>query len=453
MSLVAAVDAGTASVRAGLFTESGQLVAQSRRRVGVEHPTADAVEQDAEEIFEAAVDLLAECAALAGVNPSRVRHVGITNQRASVVAWDVASGRALAPVIGWQDTRTADRVDELRAVGIPMTTAASCTKIEWLNRNDAACAEAARARVLRFGTVDSWLGWKLSGGAFHVTDPSNAGSTGLYSAQAGGWNQRSLSLFGIDHRTLGDVVASDEMMHTSARSPLGHPVALSARCGDQVASAFAHDLTPGRAKLTLGTSAMVDPARGADSSPAPSGAYVLPLWRLSRPVADAPPGEQFVLEGSVHAAGATVEWLTSVGLLDSVELLDESVRRGRAGVDVVPAFAGLGTPHNDPDARAVISGLALSSTRDDIVRGAVLGIARRVSEVFATMGVAGEIVVDGGLSRSDELLQAIADLSGVALRRSAEPETTLHGIARMASPQRDGGWSLTYDQHTFVPVS
>ncbi|MCP4962008.1 MAG: hypothetical protein GY925_22410 [Actinomycetia bacterium] len=453
MAYVAAIDAGTTSIRVGLFSAEGERIGVEGYHLPANHPFEGAVEQDPHEMVDAARDLLVAVCHEAGVELDEVDALGITNQRGSVVAWDAETGAALHPIIGWQDTRTNGRVAELRSGGIPATTSAGCTKIEWLNNHDEACMAAAERGTLRYGTVDSWLMWRLSGGRVHATDPSNAGSTGFYANGTGAWSDLALDLFGAQRSTLGDIVSTDDIVGVTDALVVGSEIPLSARCGDQMASCLAHGLVEGQAKLTLGTSAMVDVALGASPGVAPRGAYVLPLYRsmrsgLGRQIEADQAGahEEYVVEGSVHAAGSAVEWLVRLGLLDTVEHLDEVAALGRDGVDFLPALAGLGTPRQDPDVRAVFSGLSLSTTAADMVRGVLAGIAARVGEVCEVLGVEGELFVDGGLSQSDVLLQMIADVTDLRLLRSIDHETTLTGVARAASRVRGASWSPSYTQ-------
>ena len=210
MSLIAALDIGTTTARAAVFDDEGERLGIARSTLRSQHPFAGAVEQDPDEILNTATDVLRLSLQGAGVEATDIAALGITNQRSSVVAWDSDTGRALRPLIGWQDTRTAERVAEFVSAGIPLNTSASCTKFEWLMANDDSIGDAFSRGALRLGTVDTWLSWALSGGAVHVTDPSNAGATGLYDLYGGDWSDDVLALFSVPRESMATVVASDE---------------------------------------------------------------------------------------------------------------------------------------------------------------------------------------------------------------------------------------------------
>ena len=243
--LVAGIDLGTTSVRAGVFDHRGRRVGLVGRPLASSHPFAGAVEQDAESLVAESVRVLHAACEQAGCAVHEVGALGITNQRASVVAWDAVTGAALHPVIGWQDTRTASRCAELQALGLPVTTSASCTKLEWLAAGHPPCLEAAAAGRLRLGTIDTWLTWRLSGGQVNVTDPSNAGATGLYLLGALDWNPVALELFHVDQDTLPAVVATDGRIAATDASVVGAEIELAARAGDQMAACVAHAFSPG----------------------------------------------------------------------------------------------------------------------------------------------------------------------------------------------------------------
>ena len=426
MPAIAAIDVGTTSIRVGVFDEDGVRVGLASRRLTTRWPAPGLVEQDAIEIRDLAITLLTEAVQLAGRSLNDLAALGITNQRGSVVAWDSSTGLPLGPIIGWQDTRTSARVDELRSLGLPATTSASCTKLEWLAAHDPACQAANESGTLRFGTLDSWLTYSLSGNAVWITDPTNASATGLYDAGSQGWFDLALELFNLDLATLPTIVASSEVVASTSADLVGAEIPLAGRIGDQQASCRAYGLVPGDAKLTLGTSAMMDLVVADVMAPAPEGAYALPLY-----VQDGV--ERFCHEGSINTAGSVVEWLVSVGLLPNVEAVDDVARLGRPGVDFLPAQAGLGAPHHEGSVRASMASISLDTTAADIVLGALSGLALRVGEVAGLLGVTGTLHVDGGLSQSSVLLQLIADATGCVIKPAEDPETALRGAAMMAA--------------------
>ena len=429
MSLIAALDVGTTTVRAAVFDAGGERLSISRSTLGSQHPFAGAVEQDPDEMLNTAIEVLLQSLHGAGVEPHAIDSLGITNQRSSVVAWDSETGQALRPLIGWQDTRTAKKVAEFVSAGIPLNTSASCTKLEWLMVNDGSVADAHSRGTLRFGTVDTWLAWALSGGTVHVTDPSNAGATGCYDLYGGDWSDDVLALFGVPREAMATVVASDEPVGHCDPALVGAAIPLAARCGDQMAACMAHGMVEGTTKLTLGTSGMLDIGTGSTIADAPEGCYALPLWRRT---VDGTLVDEFLVEGSILTAGSVIEWLVRAGFLDRVEQLDEVAAAGSPGIEFVPTLAGRGSPHQDPDARGAVRGIGLETTAADIVLGALNGIAARVAELTAHMGVHGPLLVDGGLSQSQLLLAEIQRQTGLEIRPSADHESTVRGAALLA---------------------
>jgi glycerol kinase len=426
MPSIAAIDLGTSSIRVGVFDEDGTRLGLASQRLTTRRPAPGFVEQDAIEIRDLAATLLTEAVQNAGRSLDDLAALGITNQRGSVVAWDSSTGLPLGPVIGWQDTRTSARVEELRSLGLPATTSASCTKLEWLTTHDPGCQAAQDSGLLRFGTLDSWLTYSLSGNAAWITDPTNASATGLYDAGARGWFDAALELFNLDPTTLPTIVASSEVVARTSLDLVGAEIPLAARIGDQQASCFAYGLVPGDAKLTLGTSAMIDLAVADVTVPAPEGAYALPLYMQGGV-------ERFCHEGSINTAGSVVEWLVSVGLLPNVEAVDEVAGVGWPGFDFLPSQAGLGAPHHEGSVRALMAGISMDTTGPDIVRGALQGLALRVGEVAALLAVEGSLHVDGGLSQSSVLLQLIADATGCVIKPAEDPETAARGAAMLAA--------------------
>jgi len=433
MKLVAGLDVGTTSIRAGLFNEAGQRVATTQQRLSISYPFDGGVEQDPVEIRDVAVALLVRALREAETTADDLVAVGIANQRSTVVAWDSSTVEPLRPAIGWQDTRTADRVAEFRANGIPLNTSASCSKIEWLLQNDPAVQAARAAGVLRLGTIDSWLTSALTSEQAFVTDPSNAGATGFHDPAGGDWSDFVVEMFGADRSLLAEVVATDAIAGHTPPDLLGAAVPVAARAGDQQAASFAHGLSVGQAKLTLGTSAMLDLSTGTDVAAAPDGTYALPLWRRESRMVGAGPEDQFCLEGSVNTAGAVIEWLVSIGLLADVASLNSVLTAASAPTLLVPSLAGLGSPGQDPTARGVMAELGLDTSAADIAAGSVAGIAARVATIADVLQVGESIIVDGGLSRSGNVLQTIADLTGRIIEPAADPETTLRGAAKLAA--------------------
>ena len=420
MRLVAGLDVGTTSIRAGLFDEAGRRIATKQQRLSISFPFDGGVEQDPVEIRDVAVSLLVAALSEADAAAEDLVSIGIANQRGTVVAWDRVTGMPLRPAIGWQDTRTAERVAEFRANGIPLNTSASCSKIEWLLQHDEQVKAARTAGTLRLGTIDTWLTSALTSESAFVTDPSNAGATGFYDPGSGDWSEFVVEMFGADTSLLAKVEATNALAGSTPVDLLGTAVPVTARAGDQQAASFSHGLSVGEAKLTLGTSGMLDLSTGADVAAAPDGTYALPLWRLDS--ASVP--DQFCIEGSVNTAGSIIEWLVAVGLLSEVSALDQALAESRNPVHFVPALSGLGSPALDPGARGIIGEIGRHTSAADLVAGAVQGIAARVAAIANTIKAGDIIIADGGLSRSRRLLAAVADLTGRVAQPGSEPEPT-----------------------------
>lgn len=427
--LLLALDLGTTGVRALVVDAEGAVRGRAWRPLETRFPAPGYVEQDPEAMWGGSVEVLRAALSEAHVAAADVAGVGVVTQRATVLAWDAASGRPLAPALGWQDQRTAPRVAELRAQGIDITTLPSLTKFEWWLRGDAGIARAARAGTLRLGNPDAWLSWRLCGGGVHVTDPGQASCTGLYDLAAGDWNPDALRFFSVPVEALPRVVGTAEVVGETPRGLLGAPLPLAARAGDQQAACFAQGAhAPGDAKLTLGTSAMLDLHVGDTPPPFENGAFPLALWRLEG-------RDAFCREGNVITAGAVVDWLVGLGLLRDAKDLDAVAGsvEDAAGVVFVPALQGLGTPWLDDSARGLVGGLTRGATAAHLVRAAVEGVAHRCADLCEALGLAaGPLRSDGGLARSDLLLQRIADLCGLSVLRARETETTALGAAFLA---------------------
>jgi len=422
------LDLGTTSVRALALDADGAVRGRAARRLATRCPGPGRVEQDPEQMAALAREVMRAALEAGGLAAGDVCALGITTQRGSVVAWDARTLRPLAPAIGWQDRRATARALELLRDGIPVHPLASATKLEWWLRHEPAVAAAARTGRLRLGTPDAWLGARLGDGASR-TDASQACCTGLYDLRAGGWSERALARLGIEPAWLPEIVPSDAAAGALPRRVLGGELPIAARLGDQQAAAVAQGLAAaGDAKLTLGTSAMLDVHAG-EAAPRPrAGSYPLVLWHRSG--AD----RAFCHEATVVTAGAAVDWWVELGLLSAPAALDAEARRGRPGACFVPALQGLGSPRFADGARALLGGLTRDTGRADLARALVEGLAHRGADLCETLAPLPEpLPVDGGLARCDLLLQRISDFSGLALVRAAESETTALGAALLAA--------------------
>jgi len=424
-----ALDLGTTGVRALVVGCDGAVCGRSYRSLATSHSQPGRVEQDPSEMWRSSLVVLREALAESGGSAHDVAGLGVVTQRATVLAWDARSGEPLCPAIGWQDQRSEEIAAAHRANGIPITAMASATKYEWLLRHEPDVQRAAAEGRLRFGNPDAWLSDRLSAGTSFVTDPGQASCTGLYDLRPGAWSQAALDLFGVDAVMLPEIRATSEVVGETPSDLLGAPIPVAARAGDQQAACFAQGVDqPGDGKLTLGTAAMLDVHSGREPATEVDGAFALALWRLAG-AADA-----FCLEGQVITAGAVVDWLVSIGILGEPSDLDATPVRAASseGVFFVPSLEGLGTPFNAP-ARGFIGGLTRGTTSAQIARAALEGVAHRCVDVCDALRMGdGPMRVDGGLARSEQLIQCIADLAGRRIVRAAEVETTALGAAQLA---------------------
>lgn len=426
--LLLALDLGTTNARALVLEPDGTLRGRAVRPLRARFPAPGRVEQDPEEWVTTSIEVLRAALHAAGIHARAVAGLGIATQRATAVAWDAKTGRALAPALGWQDRRPLEVADWLAERGLPLGTQPAAAKFVWWQRCDPHIAEMRRRGRLRLGTPDAWLGMRLSGCA--VTDPGQASCTALYDPAARDWSAVLLERLELERSALPRIVATAESAGETHAGLLGAAVPVVARAGDQQAAAFAQGVhTRGAAKLTLGTSAMLDVHVGEAPCAPPTGCVPLALWRL-------PDGsEAWCLEGHVATAGATVEWLRMLGLLRAVDEVDAVAREAATsdGVVFVPALEGLATPFSDPRAAGLIGGLTRGSGRAQLVRAALEGIAQRCADVWDVLrpDCAG-VPVDGGLARSEVLLQLLADLLGRPVEPAAELETTALGAGWLA---------------------
>jgi len=424
---VLVVDVGTSSVRAAIVRPNGTVEQVERRPLPPSFPFPGLVELDADALAAAALD--AAAAVLAASGP--VSAVGITNQRASAVAWDRRSGRALGPGIGWQDLRTAGTCLELQGRGLRFSPSESATKWAWLLDT----YDPGRDGTIRLGTVDSWVAWHLSGGTLHVTDRSNAAVTGLLRPDASGWHDERLATLAIPATVLPDVVDSIGELGPASALPGSPPIC--ALVGDQQASLVGQGCTrPGLAKATFGTGGMLDLC--ADERPSfavrgPAGCFPIVAWSQDAAVT-------WGFEAIMLAAGSSVDWL-----VDDLGLLSDPAESERVaascedtgGAMVVPALAGLGTPVWDFGARAALLGVSRGVGRAQLVRAVLEGVAHRGADLLdaveADAGVRpGTLRVDGGMSANRVFVQALADACGRPVERSAQLEATTLGAGYLA---------------------
>ena len=449
---ILSLDQGTTSSRALVFDRRGAVVALAQQEFTQHFPQPGWVEHDAGEIWRTQLAVAREALVRAGLQAQQLRALAITNQRETTVLWDRATGEAVAPAIVWQDRRTAALCDTLRPrwaariqrkTGLVLDAYFSATKLQWLLDRMPGARSRAEAGELAFGTVDSWLMYRLSGGRVHATDPSNAARTLLFNIHTLQWDEELLRLFNIPAAVLPHVHPSSGVFGETDAALLGAPVPIAGVAGDQQAATFGQAcFAPGMAKNTYGTGCFMLMNTGTSA--------VTSRHRLLGTVAWLGPHTPacYALEGSVFMAGATIQWLRDglqiIRSAAEVEALAASVP-DMQDVYLVPAFAGLGAPDWDGHARGTLLGMTRGTTRAHIARAALEAIALQTAAVFEAMGQdAGvplaELRVDGGASRNDLLMQLQADCLGVPVLRPALTETTAFGAAGLAG-LASGLWS------------
>ena len=456
MTFVLALDQGTTSSRAIVFDAAGAIRAVAQKEFAQHFPRPGWVEHDPEEIWATQVAVAGEAIAGAGIRAGDVAAIGIANQRETTVVWDRASGRPIHNAIVWQDRRTAAACDALKARGLEERVTAktglvldpyfSGTKLAWILDSVPGARAAAEAGRLAFGTIDSWLIWKLSGGAAHVTDATNASRTLLYNIHTGSWDEELLDMLRIPRRVLPEVHPSSGLVATTTAAVLAARMPIAGIAGDQQAALFGQRcIVPGMIKNTYGTGCFMLMHTGG--TPVRSRNKLLTAAACGTGAT-----REYALEGSVFIAGAVVQWLRDgLGIIrnsEDVEALANSVA-DNGGIYFVPAFAGLGSPHWDAYARGAIVGLTRGTTAGHIARAALEAIAYQAADVLAAMesdsGIGlKELRVDGGAARNNMLLQFQADLLGVPVVRPRITETTALGAAYLAG-LAVGCWSSAED--------
>ncbi len=469
MSVVLALDQGTTSSRAIVFDHAGAIRAVAQKEFRQIFPQAGWVEHDPREIWSSQLEVARAALAKAGLGAGDIAALGITNQRETTVVWDRRTGEPIYNAIVWQDRRTASLCDELkrarhgelitRKAGLVIDAYFSGSKLRWLLDHVAGARQRASRGELAFGTIDTWLLWNLTGGALHVTDPSNASRTMLFNLHTGAWDDELLQVLQVPREVLPQVRSSSELYGQTVPGLFGVPVPIGGIAGDQQAALFGQNcFTRGLAKNTYGTGCFMLMNIGPKPTPSRHQLLTTVAWQVQGQT-------DYALEGSVFVGGAVVQWLRDgLGLIKSsteVEALAASVP-DCGGVYLVPAFAGLGVPHWDQYARGTITGLTRGTTAGHIARAALEGIAFQVADVMDVLtedsGIAlNELRVDGGASANDLLMQFQADLLGVPVVRPKVTETTALGAAYLAG-LATGFWKDRQEVHsawqaerTFIP--
>jgi len=442
---VLALDQGTTSSRAIVFDRSGVPLASASKEFKQIYPRPGWVEHDPEEIWASQIEVAGRALEKAGIEPAAVAAIGITNQRETTVVWDRETGKPVHNAIVWQCRRTAPICDDMKSRGLEDTVRTktglvidayfSGTKVKWILDNVEGAREKAKAGGLAFGTIDTWLIHKLTGGKIHITDYSNASRTMLFNIKYLQWDDGMLDELGVPASMLPDVAPSSRVYgNTDPDVFLGESAPIAGIAGDQQAALFGQAcFEPGLAKNTYGTGCFVLMNVGTEPIESKSGLLSTIAWGINDTV-------EYALEGSVFIAGAVVQWLRDelriIGDAAESEALARSVA-DNGGVYLVPAFVGLGAPHWDMYARGTIVGLTRGANRGHIARAALESICYQTRDVLECMEADSgrgldELKVDGGATANDLLMQFQSDILGVPVSRPEVAETTALGAAYLA---------------------
>ncbi|WP_133248499.1 glycerol kinase GlpK [Pedobacter yonginense] len=441
---ILSLDQGTTSSRAIIFNHNGEIVAIAQKEFTQIYPQAGWVEHNPAEIWSTQLSVAAEVIVKAGLTAKDINSIGITNQRETTVIWDRETGQPIYNAIVWQDRRTSTYCDEIKKQGLAkkiqektgliIDSYFSATKAKWILENVEGAREKADAGKLAFGTVDSWLIWKLTNGQTHVTDVTNASRTMLYNIHSLSWDEELLSLFNIPKQMLPEVKSSSEVYGETAGNILAAKIPIAGIAGDQQSALFGQMCTEiGMVKNTYGTGCFMLMNIGKEPKISANNLLTTIAWKINNEVI-------YALEGSIFIGGAVVQWLRDeMGLISKsadVETLAKKVKDTQ-GVYVVPAFAGLGAPHWDQHARGTITGLTRGTNKSHIARAALESIAYQTMDVLKAMeadaGVSiAELRVDGGATANDLLMQFQADLLNSKVIRPEVTEVTAIGAAYLA---------------------
>jgi len=441
---ILSIDQGTSGSKALIFDHKGEIVASSFHEVAQYYPHEGWVEQDANEIWLKTMEAVAEVLKNARILPEDIKAIGISNQRCTSVVWNKVTGEPIGRAIIWQDRRSQSVCDRLsmedraqieKLTGLVTIPNLSCTKLQWLVEEDRVVQKAIASNELLFGTIDSWLIWKFSGGAVHATDRSNACGTGLLNALTQEYDDWLLNKFKVPAQILPELKSSSEIYgYTEPKKFFGIKVPISGCIGDQPAAVFGQAcIKPGMIKNTYGTGSFMILNTGNRHFMPFQGAGTMTLWNLGDKTV-------FGIEGYANISGAVIQWLRDgLGILGDINEADGLAMQvtDTQGVYFVPALVGLSSPHHSPNARGTIFGINLATTKSHITRAAVESMAYQTRDFLESIEKMSDIKfyslrVDGGGARSDFLMQFQADILGIPVERPAVVEASALGAAYMA---------------------
>ncbi|MDM5327714.1 glycerol kinase GlpK [Neobacillus sp. CF12] len=450
---ILSLDQGTTSSRAILFNKKGQIVHSAQKEFTQYFPKPGWVEHNANEIWGSVLAVIAGVLTESGIKPEQIAGIGITNQRETTVVWDRETGKPVYPAIVWQSRQTSKICDELiekgyntlfrEKTGLLIDAYFSGTKVKWILDNVEGAREKADQGKLLFGTIDTWLIWKLSGGKAHVTDYSNASRTLMFNIYDLKWDEELLDLLGVPKSMLPDVKSSSEIYaHTVNYHFFGKEIPIAGAAGDQQAALFGQAcFEQGMAKNTYGTGCFMLMNTGEKAVRSDHGLLTTIAWGVNGKV-------EYALEGSIFVAGSAIQWLR-----DGLRMLKDAKHSERLarkvgstdGVYVVPAFVGLGTPYWDSDVRGAVFGLTRGTTKEHFVRATLESLAYQTKDVLAAMETDSGIEVktlrvDGGAVKNDFVMQFQSDILHVPVERPVVNETTALGAAYLAG-LATGFWS------------
>lgn len=442
---VMAIDQGTTSSRAIIFDRNGKKIGSSQKEFPQYFPKSGWVEHNANEIWNSVQSVIAGAFIESGIRPEAIAGIGITNQRETTVVWDKTTGQPIANAIVWQSRQSSPIADQLKAdghtemihekTGLVIDAYFSATKVRWFLDNIEGAQEKADNGELLFGTIDSWLVWKLTDGQVHVTDYSNASRTMLYNIHKLEWDQEILDLLNIPSSMLPEVKSNSEVYgHTRSYHFYGSEVPIAGMAGDQQAALFGQmAFEKGMIKNTYGTGAFIVMNTGEEPQLSDNDLLTTIGYGINGKV-------YYALEGSIFVAGSAIQWLRDgLRMIESSPQSEEIAAKAKGDneVYVVPAFTGLGAPYWDSDARGAVFGLTRGTTKEDFVRATLQAVAYQSKDVIDTMkkdsGIDIPLLkVDGGAAKNDLLMQFQADILDIDVQRAANLETTALGAAYLA---------------------